>query len=107
MVTVMSDVKPKLNQLSLQLGSLTWNEVTSMAIQLGVEFSTLRQIGQDHPESIRLLAAMDNWLSNDQEASWRKVVSALRTINKTVLADSLEKTYCSATDCEFTSVEPL
>ena len=106
----MSDVKPKLGQLACELASLTWGEVTSMAVQLGVEFPTLRQIGQDHSElSVRVLAAMDNWLSNDQETSWRKVVSALKTIKKNVLADNLEKKYCSpaTTDCEFTPVEPL
>ena len=108
---VMSAVKPpKLGQLSCELASLTWGEVTSMAVQLGVEFPTLRQIGQEHSElSFRILAAMDNWLSNDQKASWRKVVNALRTIKKNVLADDLEKKYCSpvATDCEFSPVEPL
>ena len=101
---MMSDVKPKLGQLSCELASLTWGEVTSMAVQLGVEFPTLRQIGQDHSElSVRILAAMDNWLSNDQKASWMKVVSALRTIKKNVLADDLEKKYCSSTtnDCEW------
>ena len=73
-----------------------------MAVQLGVEFPTLRQIGQDHLElSVRILAAMDNWLSNDQKASWMKVVSALRTIKKSVLADDLERKYCSTTS-EFT-----
>ena len=106
----MSDVKPELRQLAPDLASLTWSEVTSMAVQLGVEFSSLRQIGQDCPElSDRVLGAINNWLSNDQEASWRKVVIALRTINKTVLADTLEKKYCSpaTTDCKFTAVEPL
>ena len=102
---LMSDVKPELPQLAVELASLTRSEVTSMAVQLGVEYSLLRQIGQDCSEqSKHVLEAIDNWLNNDQEASWRKVVIALRTIKKTVLADSLEKKYCSpaTTDCEFT-----
>ena len=79
----MSDVKPELPQLAVELASLTRSEVTSMAVQLGVEYSLLRQIGQDCSEqSKHVLEAIDNWLNNDQEASWRKVVIALRTIKK-------------------------
>ena len=103
-------MKPELRQLAHELSSLTWGDVTSMAVQLGIEFPTLQQIGQDHLEpSVRLLVAIENWLSNDRDASWRKVVSALKTIKKTVLAESLEKKYCShtTTDCEFTPVEHL
>lgn len=104
----MSDVNPELNQLACELTSLTWGEVTSLAVELGVEFSTLRQIGQDHLElRVRVLAAMTEWLNSDQDASWKKLISALKTINKNVLADCLEKKYCSATDCEFTLVGSL
>lgn len=100
----MSDVRPELSQLSVELASLTWGEVMSMAVQLGLEFSTLQQIKEDNPaQSVRSLAAMNEWLSNDHEASWKKVVSALKTIDKTVLADNLEKKYCSpAIDCKCT-----
>lgn len=98
MTTVMSDGKPELRQLSLVLGSLTWGDVMSMTVQLGVEFSTLLQIGQDNSEhSARLLAAMDNWLNNDSEASWEKLIIALRTIDKNMLADELSREYCTHT----------
>ena len=93
---VMSDVRPELSQLSVELSSLTWGEVISMAVQLGVEFSTLQQIKEDNSEqNVRLLAAMNDWLSNDHEASWRKVVDALKTIDKNVLADGLATKYCA------------
>ena len=106
---VMSDVTPELNQLACELSSLTWDEVTSLAVQLGVEFSTLRQIGQGHHKpNVCALEAMTEWLNNDLDASWNKLISALKTIKKNVLADSLEKKYCSpATDCEFTLVGQL
>ena len=102
----MTDVKPKLKQLAFELSSLTWGEVTSLAVQLGVEFPTLRQIGQDNLEpSVRVLEALTKWLNNDEDASWKKLISALKSINNNVLADILEKKYCSpATDCEFTLV---
>ena len=100
----MSDVRPELSQLSVELASLTWGDVTAMAVQLGLEFSTLQQIREDHSEqNVRFLAAMNEWLSNDHEASWKKVVFALKIIKKTVLADNLEKKYCSpAIDCKCT-----
>ena len=99
---------PQLNQLACELSSLTWGEVTSLAVQLGVEFPTLRQIGQEHLElSVRLLAAMTEWLNNDDDASWKKLISGLKTIKKNVLADSLEKKYTPPTDCEFTLVGQL
>lgn len=92
----MSDVRPELPQLSVELSSLTWGEVMSMAVQLGVEFSTLQQIKEDNSEqNVRLLAAMNDWLSNDHDASWRKVVNALKTIDKNVLADGLARKYCA------------
>lgn len=99
----MSDVKPQLGQLACELERLTWGDVTAMAVQLGMEFPTLQQIRQDNPDqSSRVLAAMDEWLNNDSEASWQKVVNALRTTRKIVLAEELEKKYCSpvSTDCE-------
>lgn len=77
-----------------------------MAVQLGVEFSTLQKIKEDNSEqNVRLLAAMNDWLSNDHEASWRKVVDALKTIDKNVLADGMAKKYCThRTEGEFWDV---
>lgn len=45
----------------------------------------------------RLSDAMTLWLEFDSEASWEKLVEALNGINKKVLAESLEKEYCSNT----------
>ena len=90
----MSDVRPELHQLALALENLTWGEVTSMAVQLRVNFSKLQQIGQEKSDhSSHLLSAMDTWLKTDPGASWKKVISALRAINKNVLALELETKY--------------
>ena len=100
----MSDVKPEIDELARELECLTWGDVTAMTVQLKVEFSTLQQIRQDKPDQrSRVLAAMTEWLNNDGEPSWKKLASALRVIEKNVLADELEKKYCSSvsTDCEF------
>ena len=83
---VMSAVKPNLGKLALWLKDLTWSEVKLMALQLCIDFDTLRRIEEDKKEaSDRLLCAMDTWLKSDTEASWKKVVEALVAIGKTVL----------------------
>ena len=90
----MSDRKPQLGELTRTLQDLTWNEVTSMALQLGMKYSKLKQIEeQDVKVSARLRSAMDLWLDSDANATWGKVVKALNDIDKKVLANEIEK-YC-------------
>ena len=67
-----------------------------VAIQLGVEYSTLKRIKEEHDAiSERVLSAMDSWLNSDPEASWMKVVDALIAIEKNVLAKELKEKYCT------------
>ena len=80
--------------LSLELEDLTWFETVKFGVQLGMEFSVLKKIGEDKTDDVRLLAAMDAWLQSDPKASWKKVVRALRAIRKEVLAQELEEKYC-------------
>ena len=90
----MSDARPRLRELALELGGLPWAEVKAMAVQLGMNYSTLSQIEQQmNVLSDRLHAAMDTWLSADPNASWKAVAGALRAINKNVLAEELEEKY--------------
>ena len=90
----MSDVKPKLPDLSRELYELTWSETVNFGVQLGMEFSVLKKIGEDKTDDVRFLTAMDAWLQSDPKASWKKVVKALRAIRKEVLAQELEEKYC-------------
>ena len=90
----MSDVKPKLPDLSRELYELTWSETVNFGVQLGMEFSVLKRIGEDKTDDLRFLSAMDAWLQSDPKASWKKVVRALRAIRKEVLAQELEEKYC-------------
>ena len=67
-----------------------------VAIDLGVEFSTLKRIKEENDViSERVLSAMDTWLNSDPEASWMKVVDALISIEKNVLAKELKEKYCT------------
>ena len=90
----MSDAKLKLPDLSRELYELTWSETVNFGVQLGMEYSVLKKIGEDKTDDVRLLAAMDAWLQSDPKASWKKVVRALRAIRKEVLAQELEEKYC-------------
>ena len=90
----MSDVRPELRQLALELDDLTWMDVKSMAVQLGVRYAMLEQIECDKMDhSSRRLSVMATWLDIDPGASWKKVISALTAIDKNVLALQLEKKY--------------
>ena len=90
----MSDAKPKLPDLSLELEDLTWSETVKFGVQLDMKFPVLERIGEDKTDDLRLLAAMYSWLQSDPKASWKKVVRALRAIRKEVLAQELEEKYC-------------
>ena len=89
----MSDVKPKLKQLALELRDLTWSEVVQLAVQLEIKYQTLRQIEERYSDvKARVIAAMDCWLELDPTASWKNIVKALKAIEKNVLAEKIK--YC-------------
>ena len=90
----MSDARPKLPDLSRELYDLTWSDTITFGVQLGMKYPDLLKIEETRQGSSRLLAAMDSWLQSDPQASWKKVVRALRAIRKEVLAQELEEKYC-------------
>ena len=93
-VNKMSDAKPKLRELALELDRISWAEVKAMAIQLDMEYTTLSNISTANQEtSDRIVCAMDTWLKTDPRASWKKIVKALKATNKIVLAQEIEKKY--------------
>ena len=90
----MSDARPKLNELALELKTLKWADVISIAIQLNVQFTTLQRIAEQHSDiNTRVLEAMNCWLEADTTASWKKLASALKSIEKMVLAQKIEDKY--------------
>ena len=96
---VMSDRKPQLKELASALNSLTWGEVKSMAVQLGMEYFRLQQIEERNTKvSDCLLPAMDMWLNSDDNASWARIITALNDIDKNVLAKKIEQRYCQPVD---------
>ena len=91
----MSDEKPDFRDLQVMLNELTWAEVMKMAVGLGVDYSELRKIEEKRSDiGLRLLDAMNLWLTTDSRATWGRVVKALRDIKKILLAEKIEDKYC-------------
>ena len=87
---------PELRALVYALSSLKWSDVKLMAIHLPrMDFRTLNMIEEGHPTepTLWVVYAMDEWLQRDTEASWAKVVSALRETKMNSLATKIEKDY--------------
>ena len=103
----MSDARPKLNELALELKDLTWAEVISIVIQLNVEFSTLQNFAEQHSDNnVRVLRAINFWLQRDTNASWKKVVKALKSIEKNVLAQKIEDKYINQPTPSYSTSHP-
>ena len=87
---------PEHRALVSALSSLKWSDVKLMAIYLPrMDITTLNMIEEGHPTEPKLwvVYAMNEWLQRDTEASWAKVVSALRETNMDSLATQIEEDY--------------
>ena len=88
----MSENKPQLGDLAVELEELTWSQANHLADQLGMNSADLRE--SKIRDDIKLLRTMDAWLKSDQDASWKNVVRALNAIQENDLARNLETKYC-------------
>ena len=93
--TVFFNVKPKLADLSNELGDLTWSEIKSLAVQLEIDYNKLLKIEeQTNQATDRMHQALNIWLKKDPNASWEKVINALdRVKGKDVLIKTLKEKY--------------
>ena len=91
--TVFFNVKPKLADLSNELGDLTWNDIQSLAVQLEINFNELLKIEeQTNQATDRMHRALNMWLEKDPDASWEKIINALdRVKGKDVLIQTLKE----------------
>ena len=91
----MSESKPQVGDLAEELDQLTWSETARLSAQLGMKSSVLREIRESKQrDDIKLLKTMELWLKSDQNASWNRVVRALKATRKNVLAQEMEWKYC-------------
>ena len=94
----MSD-RPQLKDVVVALGDLSWDDVTLMAVQLGVDMPTITHVETQYNDpGVRTLRSMNSWLQSDPQASWVKIVTALKTINKLTVAIAVEQRYCQSVE---------
>jgi len=87
--------RPELKDMMNALADLSWEEFTALALQLDVKKATLDKIEEDKKRAEgRKLEAMDQWLKQDVDASWEKIVDALETVKMNTLAGSVRAKYC-------------
>ena len=95
-----SAAQPQLRDLTRKLKDVAWSDLKELCIQLDVEYAVLRNIEQQYLEfSDRLSAAMNAWLTT-KAASWKKVVTALKSIGQNVLAKKIEQSWVLETGDE-------
>ena len=83
--------RPQHSDLVRALKELSWSDVKRMAIHLDkLDLALLTNI-EERPIEERDMYTMKAWLDRDREASWAKVVSALRVIGKDVLARKIDE----------------
>ena len=84
-----------------------WAEVISIAIQLNIQFPTLQKMAEQHSDiNTRVLEAINRWLETDTKASWKKVVKALKSIEKVVLALKIEDKYINQPTPSYSTSQP-
>ena len=83
------------NLLVRELGQVVnWDE---LGTYLGLEDSEIREIERDHQSTARRrIVMLAKWIEKDVDASWEKVIEALKSISQTVLALKLEDKYCTS-----------
>ena len=82
------------NDVTYALQELTWLDTKELTLRLGVKLNVLDSIETDRSGNDRKTHSIQYWLDNDLEASWRRIISGLREIGKSVLAAKVATQYC-------------
>ena len=81
---------PSILKVSNAISQLTVEETRQLVFQMGVELKTLGDIAAQYDGEKRKQHYVQAWLDIDPDASWEKLVTGLRKIDKTVLATEIE-----------------
>ena len=82
------------NDVANALQELTWLETKELTFKLGLKLHVLDSIETDRSGNDRKTHSIQFWLDNDLEASWGRIISGLREIGKSVLAEKVATQYC-------------
>ena len=77
-------------QVSNAISQLTVEETRQLVFQMGVQLKTLDDIAAQYDGENRKQHYVQSWLDVDPEASWDKLITGLREINKNSLATEIE-----------------
>ena len=94
---------PTLLDVVNALETLTIEKTKDLAFQLGVDLHQLDDIDTEYSGTNRSRHYIEAWLRTDPEASWAKIVAALKRIRHNVVAASIASQHCSSTAVEYTS----
>lgn len=86
---------PGVRDVMKAIGKLTIAQTKDLAFRLGAELSALDDIDIQYRGTDRNPHYMEAWLTNDMEASWGKIVDALKEMNMNVLAANIARQYSS------------
>ena len=75
------------------LQKLTLKQTKNLALQLGVELNVLSDIDSEEEGESRRVRYIQAWLDIDTEASWEKIIAALRQIGMKVIAAHVTSQY--------------
>ena len=68
-----------------------------LGIYLGLDESEIKEIELDHQSTARRrIVMLEIWTKKDVDASWEKVIEALKSMSQIVLAKQLEEKYCTS-----------
>ena len=81
---------PSILEVCNAISQLTVEETRQLVFQMGVELKTLDDIAAQYDGENCKQHYVQAWLDTDPEASWDKLVTGLRKINKNVLATEIE-----------------
>ena len=84
------------------LQDLSVEKTEELVFHLGVKQKDLDDIAQNYSGSSRKRHSIQAWLDSDTHASWGKLVSGLKQIGMTVVAERVESTYISQVEVPLT-----
>ena len=67
-----------------------------LGIQLDISASKIKEIDVNNREKVAdcRYDLVQFWLESDRSCSWKKLITALRSTNHLVLAETVQSTYC-------------
>ena len=86
-------------KISNAIRRLTMEETRDLMFQMGVPLHILKDIADEFKGEHRKQNYVQTWLDLDPDASWEKLITGLRKVNKNFLAAEIESEHHSKTVC--------